>query len=137
MRRSLTRITPGSTVRRRVSHTPNTITAPPATCAIPTGSARTIAPRTTAPKGTTNWDTVTRDGPTRRIALKTRTLATAAANAPEYRIPSTAAGVTSGAGEFAISYTPNGSRNRVPPSTAHAVAWSGSTWRSIRVPAIV
>lgn len=52
--RILTRTTPGSTERRRVSHTPNTITAPPATWAIPTGSARTIAPSTTAPKGTRN-----------------------------------------------------------------------------------
>ena len=59
------------------------MTAPPATWAIPTGSARKTAPSTTAPKGTRNWDTVTRDGPVRRIALNTRTLATAAANAPE------------------------------------------------------
>ena len=52
--RTRARTAPGTRPGRRVSHTPSTITAPPRTCASPTGSERKIAPSSTAPAGTRN-----------------------------------------------------------------------------------
>src|SRR3954453_4672328 len=113
------------------------ITAPPITCAGPTGSSSSQAPSSTAPNGTRNCDAVTRVGPTRRIALNRNTLAMPAASAPEYRIASTDGAVTVTAGDVRRPPGPNSRQNTIQPRTAHAVACSGSTWRSILVAATV